>query len=251
MPGERPSEIAGVPARQARLHSELPAVVYELEIRPWMDDVTRWGESEDLLEPSWPFYEDTVEDEPTEEPAPDCEFEADGEFAELWLTYQSQLGCPVDPEPVTVQDAEQAFDNGHMFWREDVRFIYVVYEQGELAGTFQLFRDEWSEDDDPEYSCAASPPLDRLQPKRGFGLVWCKLGGAEAAIGWALEEEEGFRLGKGDPLVQDFGSGAIFRDSEGTESGMAYAFFLDRTSRLSTTTYLPSFFTGTFVLRSY
>ncbi len=30
---------------------------------------------------------------------------------------------------------------------------------------------------------------------------------------------------KGDPLVQDFGSGVIFRDSAGTASGMAYLFF--------------------------
>lgn len=157
-------------------------------------------------------------------PTPDCTFEPQGAFADLWETYKVQLGCPLYPTPNAIQDAEQAFDNGQMFWRQDNRYIYVVYEKGALAGTYQLFLDEW-EEGDPEYSCAATPPADRLQPKRGFGVVWCQLGGAEAAIGWALEEEAGYWAGNGDPLVHDFGSGAIFRDSAGTVSGMAYAFF--------------------------
>jgi hypothetical protein len=250
MPGERLPEIAEVPAREARPLSELPIVASELDIRPWMDDVTRWVETEDLLESSWPFFEATVQDEPTAEPTPDCAFEPEGEFAALWQTYQSLLGCPVYPVPKTVQDAEQPFDKGRMFWREDELLIYVAYEQGPLAGTFQVFRDDWEEVDD-EYSCAATPPLGRLQPKRGFGLVWCKLGGSEAAIGWALEEEVGYWAGKGDPLVQDFDSGAIFRNSAGTETGMAYAFFLDSPNMMTTTIYVPSTFTGTFVLRSY
>ena len=123
-----------------------------------------------------------------------------------------------------IQDAEQAFDNGHMFWREDNRYIYVVYEQGALSGTYQVFEDEW-EEGDPEFSCVATAPADLVQPKRGFGLVWCELGGPEADIGWGLEEEAGYWQGKGDPLVHDFGAGVIFRDSAGTVSGKAYAFF--------------------------
>jgi hypothetical protein len=165
---------------------------------------------------------------PTSEPTPDCAFEPGGAFAALWQTYKGKLGCPAYPEPIVIQDAEQAFDNGRMFWRQDNLFIYVVYEKGALAGTYQLFFDVW-EEGDPDYACVATPPADRLQPKRGFGLVWCKLGGPAAAIGWALEEEAGFWAGKGDPLVQDFGSGAIFRDSAGTASGAAYVFF-DATS---------------------
>jgi hypothetical protein len=111
-----------------------------------------------------------------------------------------------------------------MFWREDNRYIYVVYEKGALSGTYQLFLDEW-EEDDPEYSCAGTAPADRVQPKRGFGVVWCKLGGPAAAIGWGLEEEAGFWEVKRDPLVHDFRSGMIFRDSAGTMGGMAYSCF--------------------------
>jgi len=172
---------------------------------------------------------------PTPGPTPDCTFDPEGEFAALWQTYKSQLGCPLYPTPKPIQDAEQAFDNGRMFWRDDNLHVYVVYEQGALSGTYQVFLDEW-EEGDPEYSCAGTPPADRVQPKRGFGVVWCNLGGSAAAIGWGLEEEAGFWAGKGDPLVHDFGSGVIFRDSAGTVSGMAYVLFSN---------------TGTFVHVSY
>jgi hypothetical protein len=161
---------------------------------------------------------------PTPWPTPDCNFDAGGDFSELWQTYKGPLGCPLYPTPMAIQDAEQVFDNGRMLWREDNRHIYVVYEQGALSGTYQVFLDEW-EEGDPEYSCAGTPPADRLQPKRGFGLVWCKLGGPAAAIGWGLEEEAGYWPGKGDPLAHDFGSGVIFRDSAGLASGMAYVLF--------------------------
>ena len=60
---------------------------------------------------------------------------------------------------------------------------------------------------------------------RGFGKVWCDLGAASAPIGWGLADEQGFWLGKGDPLVQDFDHGMILRDSDGTNTGRAYVFF--------------------------
>lgn len=157
-------------------------------------------------------------------PPPVCTIQVQGVFAALWQSVGGQLGCPLYPMPKEIQDAEQLFDNGRMFWRADNRYIYVLYEKGSLAGTYQVFLDEWDEGE-PEYSCVAAPPADRLQPKRGFGLVWCKLGGPAAAIGWALVEEDGFEPGLGDPLVQDFGSGVIVRDSAGTASGMAYVLF--------------------------
>lgn len=135
-----------------------------------------------------------------------------------------------------IQDAEQPFENGRMLWRADNRHIYVIYEEGPRAGTYDMFLDEWLEGD-PEYSCDAAPPLDvLLQPKRGFGLVWCTLGGPDALIGWALREEEGFDAGTGDPLVQDFGSGVVFRDSVGMDSGMAYV-LSSRTNRFEQVSY--------------
>jgi len=164
---------------------------------------------------------------PTTPPPPStCAFPAQGIFAGLWQTYRPQLGCPLHQDPKPVQDAEQAFDNGHMFWRQDTDYAYVVYEKGESLGTYQTFTGMWSEGD-PEYSCAATPPPARVQPKRGFGAVWCVLGGPSAAIGWGLAEEAGFGPGNGEPVVQDFEHGFIFRDSDGTTKGLAYVFFSD------------------------
>jgi serine/threonine-protein kinase len=178
-------------------------------------------------EPPSPTPSSTFTLTPTPTPSsPPCAFPAQGPFAGLWQTYQPQLGCPLSQTPKPVQDAEQVFDSGHMFWREDNDRAYVVYEQGGLSGRYQAFTGMWSEGD-PEYSCVASPPAGKIQPKRGFGAVWCQVGGPSAAIGWGLREEAGFGPGNGDPIVQDFERGFIFRDSDGTSTGQAYVFFGD------------------------
>jgi hypothetical protein len=31
-----------------------------------------------------------------------------------------------------------------------------------------------------------------LQPRRGFGLVWCVEEGVKEGLGWALDEEQGY-----------------------------------------------------------
>jgi hypothetical protein len=163
---------------------------------------------------------------PTPTSPPPCAVQAQGLFAGLWQTYRNRLGCPLYAQPKAIQDAEQAFDNGHMFWRSDNDRAYAVYEKGPQNGTFQAYTGMWSEGD-PEYSCSASPPPGKIQPKRGFGAVWCALGGPSASIGWGLGEEVGFGPGNGDPLVQDFERGTIFRDSDGRSTGRAYVFFAD------------------------
>ena len=83
--------------------------------------------------------------------------------------------------------AEQAFERGYMIWRQWDQTIFVLYEDG----IWRSFPDRWSEGM-PEMSCQASPPDGRLQPKRGFGLVWCAENGVKEGLGWALEEERGY-----------------------------------------------------------
>ena len=162
---------------------------------------------------------------PTPTTRPPCAFEPEGTFAALWQKYKQQLGCPLTVEAAIVQDAEQAFDQGRMLWRADTRQIYVVYEGGTLDGIFYVFADTWQEGD-AVYSCEGEPPVGRVKPWRGFGKIWCELGGpSSAAIGWALEQEKGFSEGNGDPMVQDFEEGVIFRDSSGTANGKVYVFF--------------------------
>jgi serine/threonine-protein kinase len=177
----------------------------------------------DTPEPPTDTPSPTATRTPTATPTP-CAFPPQGLFAGLWQTYRDDLGCPLHKDPKLIQDAEQPFDNGHMFWRQDNDYAYVAYEKGASSGEYQAFTGMWSEGD-PDYSCAASPPPGKIQPKRGFGAVWCDLGGASAAIGWGLQEEAGFGPGYGDPLVHQFQRGFIFRDSDGTTKGLAYVFF--------------------------
>lgn len=186
-------------------------------------------------EPPTPTLSPTFTPSPSATPTPPCAFPAQGPFAGLWQSYRPQLGCPLSQTPKPVQDAEQVFDAGHMFWRQDNDTAYVIYEQGSQLGSYQAFTGAWSEGD-PEYSCVASPPSGKIQPKRGFGAVWCQLGGPSAAIGWGLAEEAGFGPGNGDPIVQDFERGFIFRDSDGTSTGQAYVFF-GETSKFVRTPY--------------
>lgn len=61
MPGGVSPEIGEVPAREPRPLYELPLIVYELGIRGWMDDITRWAEIEQLLDPWWPFQGVTID----------------------------------------------------------------------------------------------------------------------------------------------------------------------------------------------
>jgi hypothetical protein len=72
-----------------------------------------------------------------------------------------------------------------MIWDSTNRQIYVLLE----SGTWQAFEDTWTPDQLPS-DPALVPPEGRVQPQRGFGKVWREqLGGAQAAIGWALEGE--------------------------------------------------------------
>ena len=155
--------------------------------------------------------------------------QASGIFANLWHKYRLRLGCPLQDEPLSIVDCELAFENGHMFYRADCGHIYVLYEPGE-AGTFQAFPDTYIETESG-YSCpAVSPDPDHLfQPKRGFGAVWCDLGAEEAAIGWAVNEDEGcFDSSNGAPLIQEFEQGLIFRDSDGRSRAKAYVLFFKK-----------------------
>ena len=55
MPGERSPEVGEVPPREPRPLNELPFIVYDLGIRSWMDAITRWGDDQQILPPTWPF----------------------------------------------------------------------------------------------------------------------------------------------------------------------------------------------------
>ncbi|MDH4137854.1 MAG: toll/interleukin-1 receptor domain-containing protein [Anaerolineae bacterium] len=120
------------------------------------------------------------------------------------------------PVVISTGGVYQPFENGWMFWREDNREIYVVYRSG-----WSTCRDTWDGQD--EYSCpeTGAPSQSPPTPKRGFGKVWCELGGPNATIGSALEAEEGYTMqitafGNGDMEVLDPKPRAFILRADGT-----------------------------------
>ena len=107
-------------------------------------------------------------------------------------------GCPwpgptvtiVTPIVISTGGVYQLFEYGWMFWREDIREIYVVYHSG-----WSNYLDTWQEGQ-PEYSCpeTGAPSQSPPTPKRGFGKLWCELGGPNAAIGSAVAAETGYTM---------------------------------------------------------
>lgn len=99
---------------------------------------------------------------------------------------QKSLGCPMTSIS-TIDMARQNFEGGMAFWRGDVRQIYALYPDG----SYTAVADNWVGPE--EYACPASPPAGKIQPKRGFGLAWCTFDAMRERLGWAVEEESGFR----------------------------------------------------------
>ncbi len=137
-------------------------------------------------------------------------------FAGAYARWAARLGCPTEAG-AEVQWAGQRFEHGLVLWRGDTRQIYVL-TAGDGAATWASYSDTWQEgmpDRDP--SLQAPPGCE--QPIRGFGKVWREqLGGPQAALGWAVEGEQGY----GD-YWQPCTSGQLVAGPD----GRAYALFGD------------------------
>jgi hypothetical protein len=121
------------------------------------------------------------------------------------------VGCATNNRHETWSSVER-FQHGWMYWRQDADRIYVMYNDGR----WQDFADIWNEGE-PE-GAGLIPPAGLFEPKRGFGKVWrVKLGGSQAAIGWAVEEERGMHS-----QVQDFERGVML-----ALEGAVYVFYRD------------------------
>lgn len=108
--------------------------------------------------------------------------------------------------------AEEHFERGRMFWREDTDAILVQYANRTLVS----YQDIWR-DGDPEYSCPESTPMQSPPtPIRGFGKIWCTYEAVRTGLGWATDHERGFH-----GSVQDFERGSIIR----TDTGMTYVLY--------------------------
>jgi photosystem II stability/assembly factor-like uncharacterized protein/DNA-binding beta-propeller fold protein YncE len=125
----------------------------------------------------------TPEARPTATPASTGCASEPARFLAVWQQASTRLGCPTQAaEQVTL--AEQPFEHGRMIWDSSTGQIYVLGQ----AGTWQAFDDSFVEGLDQAWDPALPPPPQ--QPQRGFGKVWREqLGGTQASIGWALENE--------------------------------------------------------------
>ena len=155
----------------------------------------------------------TATPSPTMPPTAACPA-VSGPFASIWSSRYTRLGCALNAAHSPLM-AQERFEGGMMFWREDTDRIAVLYYDGSWA----LYQDIWNEGE-PEYSCpdiapSSSPPT----PRRGFGKIWCTYSPVRSGLGSALEGERGFYGG----TVQDFEYGTIIR----TEVGDTYVMYAD------------------------
>ena len=127
------------------------------------------------------------------------------------------LGCPRSEVTVIPVLAEEAFQGGHLFWRNDTDQVYIIFDRRKSDG-LELFEGVWRlnpselrwDGSDPD-GIGLTPPAGLAEPKRGFGWLWRNhLGRAEGPLGWALDQEYGF-----DNLAQAqiFEQGLMFKGS--------------------------------------
>jgi hypothetical protein len=100
-------------------------------------------------------------------------------------------GVTLTPVAIDIQVAEQLFEGGRMFWLQPTNQIWVAVVTGEGRGTWSVYPDIWTEGD-PVDDPSLTPPPDREQPVRGFGLLWRENDQVRNALGWAIAREFGY-----------------------------------------------------------
>ena len=98
--------------------------------------------------------------------------------------------CPYD-EPLVGDGAEQHFQRGVMVWVGPEDRIYVLFDDGQNPYWY-AYADEWDEGE-PSMDPTISAPSGLQQPVRGFGLVWREESGVRGRLGWAVDQEQGYR----------------------------------------------------------
>lgn len=128
-----------------------------------------------------------------------CSRTVDARLQEAYDQFgEDAMGCP-RADAVFGDWAWQPFERGDMLWHGSSGVIYVFEEEGGWRG----YTDDWHEGM-PDLSCEADPPAGLLQPVRGFGRIWCLVGEAREAVGWAAEPETAV-----DGISQEFDGGVL------------------------------------------
>ena len=161
---------------------------------------------------------------PTDTPAPvptpagqNCTLPPGQTFDAVWQDYRLLLGCPTAVQITIPTIAEEAFQGGYLFWRDDTDEMYIIYDR--LKTGHELFEGDWRPSDPSWHweeagspypdGIGLSPPSGLVEPKRGFGWVWRTfLGRENGELGWALDKEYGYR---NTGQIQVFENGMMFR----------------------------------------
>jgi hypothetical protein len=102
---------------------------------------------------------------------------------------------PAFPTPVEtqIQVAEQVFQGGRMFWLQPTKDIWVMINDPGTTetGTWQIQKDTFLEGE-AEIDPDLTPPVDGIQPRRGFGRLWRENDVIHTALGWGTTPEFGF-----------------------------------------------------------
>jgi len=149
-------------------------------------------------------------------------------FASVWETLggeEGSLGSPTGEAAIGRWIADQRFERGYMYWRNNedsaANTIYILYYLGGTnvaQGIWERYEDTWIEGTD-ELSCPEADPLNG--PIRGFGQVWCDHELVRLSVGAATEQEGGAHAG-----FQDFEGGTLLWTSR---FNFLYALFADGT----------------------
>lgn len=139
---------------------------------------------------------------PTATPPPNqpCRIMPVNGFGLLWNTIaelQVRLGCPTNPEIALLEAVDERFEGGYMFWRADIKKIYVFFgnPNTDMIGTWAEYDDTWVEGEPlptPVFGteAAGTPPQGKYVPVRGFGKLWLSNPELQDKLGWALETEQ-------------------------------------------------------------
>ncbi len=112
----------------------------------------------------------------------------------------TEQGLVIEPSPnlfptplvSQIQVAEQVFQGGRMFWLQPNQEIWVMVNAAGATdhGEWLTFPDMFVEGElevDPDIT----PPVDGIQPRRGFGKLWRENLEIRDALGWGITQEFG------------------------------------------------------------
>jgi hypothetical protein len=90
-----------------------------------------------------------------------------------------------------IQMAEQQFEHGRMFWIQPRKQIWVLYDDGNGSGKWEIYDDTF-QDGEVESDPNIIPPQGEYQPERGFGKLWRSTPSIREKLGYGIIPEYGY-----------------------------------------------------------